>query len=49
MLKGLRFTFAAGGAKIGPFAINRAGSYSFRLVGTDSKGRSASLRWDVKV
>jgi hypothetical protein len=49
VLKGLKFSFAAGGAKIGPFAINRAGSYSFRLVATDAKGRSASLRWDVKV
>jgi Divergent InlB B-repeat domain len=49
VLKGLKFTFSSGAAKIGPFAINRAGTYSFRLVATDAKGRSASLRWGVKV
>jgi hypothetical protein len=49
VLKGLRFSFPAGAAKIGPFAINRAGSYSFRLVANDGEGRNAALRWDVRV
>jgi hypothetical protein len=49
VLKGLRFSFPAGEAKIGPFAINKAGSYSFRLVANDSKGRQATLQWGVKV
>ena len=49
VLKGLRFTFPAGPAKIGPFAVNKPGSYSFRLVANDSNGRNVSLRWDLKI
>jgi hypothetical protein len=49
VLKALRFSFAAGPVALGPFAINRSGSYSFRLVATDTHGRHSSLSWIVAI
>jgi len=49
VLKGLKFSFPAGPVALGPFAINAEGTYDFRLLGTDAKGRHARLAWRVVV